>query len=472
MKQHLHASALALFLCAAAPAHAQFVSAAPQSGNTLIAPVSGHTYFNRPGATPEQQRADLEACHTAVFAMVQPVGESSGAGAAYGLVGALLEVGFQIEAQQLAQRRAHFSHYESCMVMRGWRVVRLNETLGAELDALDQASLAPRLAPMIGAETPEGEIARVFANEAADGAAALFGIPQIGDAESLSLQALPADSPAFLAPPPTAAERNAGRRRPGSGPDTREEYEARRAAREGDPEQVQARRETHERALAQLVGPGEAARNTRPRDIARLPDNSTLIVVRMAGLGYGSGVMLMRPGAQEGTVDFVTAVVPTAFISGPKEQTVVAVVPPGHWRLSGFVGPGGYITSFCMGAPSFEVAEGDVVFAGSFAFGATGERLDMTLDPARAALANAPNLAARLRSADYRNGETFECGAASNFYTYEIADAPFADGYTFGSRANAAPTAIASEAAETAPAVTEPAVAPAPPPEPEATPGE
>ncbi|HYD89690.1 MAG TPA: hypothetical protein VEA80_19570 [Vitreimonas sp.] len=469
MKSHLYASVVALALCIAAPAHAQFVTATAPGTNSLFAPVSGVTYFNRAGATLADQRADLEACHAAVIAMEQPY-QSSGAGAAYGLVGVLTEVAIASNAQQVAQRRALHPHYENCMVMRGWRIVRLNEARGAELDALDQPALAERLASLVGAEAPEGEIARAFRNEIADGSTALFGMPPNVEARSLSLQALPPESSAFISPPPSAAERTARRRRPGSGPQTREEYEARRAAIEaeqfGDRGDAQTRRETRDRALAQLVGPGDAARPTRARDIADLPDNSTLLVVRVAGLGYGSGVMLMRPGAEADTVDFVSAIVPTAFISGPKEATVVARVPPGRWRLSGFVGPAGYITSLCMGAPTFDIAEGEVVFAGSFAFGSAAPRLDMNLDHARTALASAPNLAARVRAAGYQNGDTFECGAAANFYGYEIADAPYQDAYRFGSRVNDAPPAATAADASTevstpAEAATEAAPAPA-----------
>ncbi|ANP46203.1 hypothetical protein [Candidatus Viadribacter manganicus] len=444
MKSKLYAGALAVALGLATPAHAQFVSVGTPGATSIVLPVSGITYFNRAGATLADQQADLEACHSSVIAMQQPY-QSSGAGAAYGLVGALTEAAIASGQQQIAQRRALHPHYENCMVMRGWRVVRLSETRGAELDTLDQASLATQLAPLVGAETPEGEVARVFGNEIAQASSALYGYPTNTQARSLSIQALPPESSAYISPPATTEERNARRRRPGSGPQTREEYDARRNAIEaehsGDRRDAAERQAIQERATAELVGPGDVANAVRPRDVARLPENSTLLIVRVHGLLYGSGVILMRPGAEEDTVDFVSAIVPTAFISGPKEQTVIARVPPGRWRLSGFVGAAGYVTSLCMGSPTFDIAEGDVVFAGSFGFGTATPRIDLSLDPARTALATAPNLAARVHAAEYRNGDTFVCGAAANFYGYEIADAPYLDSYRFGSRVNYTPPA-------------------------------
>jgi hypothetical protein len=252
--------------------------------------------------------------------------------------------------------------------------------------------------------------------------------PLEAETTSLSLQALAADN--FVpAPSLQGLER-------GSRAHREAVRELQRERREADREAQREHQEARERAALAMVGPGDPADPVRERDIARLSDNSSLLIARVHGLGYQSGVVFVRLGATENTIDYVNAVVPTAFISGPKEQTVVAVVPPGRWRLSAFHGPAGYVTSLCMGAPSFDLGAGDVVFAGSFAFGEHGSRLDMHLDHARTALAAAPTLSARVRAAEYRNGATFSCGAASGFYSYEIAGVPYADDYRFGSRAN------------------------------------
>jgi hypothetical protein len=134
MKSLLYIGAIALSLCTAAPVQAQFASATPEGARSLIAPTSGYTYFNRPGATFDNLSADVEACDVTVSLMNQPI-QTSGAGAAYGLVGVLTDLATANPMQRSAQRRSKASLYENCMVLRGWRVVRVNDALGQELDA-------------------------------------------------------------------------------------------------------------------------------------------------------------------------------------------------------------------------------------------------------------------------------------------------------------------------------------------------
>lgn len=430
MKYVLYASAIALGLGITTPAAAQL-------HQPLIAPTTGDTYFNRPGATMDDHRADLEACRAGVFNSQQPV-QSTGAGAAFGLVGALVEAGISASAQQRAQLRSRAPLYESCMVLRGWRVVRVSEARGAELAALEQQDLAQRLAPLIGAENPEGEIARSYANEASRVNEALFGVAPSNDGNSLSLLALPPDivtTPNGVRPTPEPT-------RPDRAGHTTAQYNARMAQyREQRPiynaEQAAHRASIRDAAL-QLAGPGRVAQRTRARAVSAIAQDATVLVIHVSGTHHQSGLMLTRMESQAGEIDTVSAIVPAAFVGGVKEDTIVAVVPPGRWRLSAFSGLGGYALSLCMGAPSFEVSAGEVVYAGGFLFGGDGPRLDMTLAPAHAALANTPHLAERVRAAEYRNGETFACGATSNFYNYEIDGAPFVEGYGFGSRANIA----------------------------------
>ena len=85
-----------------------------------------------------------------------------------------------------------------------------------------------------------------------------------------------------------------------------------------------------------------------------------------------------------------------------------------------------------MGEGAVRVARGDVVYAGAFYTSEHDRGPDLSMERAQAALANAPALAQRLRPAEYRNGEVFQC-MGSYFYAYEVPGAPFRESYTHGS---------------------------------------
>ena len=89
--------------------------------------------------------------------------------------------------------------------------------------------------------------------------------------------------------------------------------------------------------------------------------------------------------------------------------------------------------SFCMGAPAFGVKPGEVVYFGDMTpfvmvRMASGDKANAmaysaNLDGARAALAGRPELAAKLRAADLRNGATYAC-AGQSMLAYPAPDAP------------------------------------------------
>src|SRR5215470_17455010 len=64
----------------------------PPSKSAIVASVPGFTYFNRPGATLDQQRADLVTCRSSVRDMQQPSRDNyaSSSGQVYGLTGVLV----------------------------------------------------------------------------------------------------------------------------------------------------------------------------------------------------------------------------------------------------------------------------------------------------------------------------------------------------------------------------------------------
>lgn len=404
---------------------------AQQSG-MIVLPELGAAYFNRPGETLETHRAALEACRADVAPLMQPYPNSagaSGAAAAGGLAGALVGTAMDAQAQTVATLKAMHANYENCMVVRGWRVVQLDAAHGAQLDELEPDALAARLASMVGSETPEGRVVRSFSNEVAERGTTLYAPPRTPQTISLSLQLLPES---YLEIPTRA------NRRPMSAM-TSDEIR----------EQAEERRETQAAQRAQreaLLGRDRRfARATDADDLAGLAADATLVVIRVYG-DAGAGVVLVRTDAENDRDDSILAQAPVPRRRDPsRERTLVFAVPPGHWRVTAMTPSVQALTSFCLGAPSFDVAAGEAVFAGSFGFGATGPRLEMALEPARAALAGAPAVAERLRAATYTNGETFQCGAPGSYlYAYEIADAPFRDGYAMGSRAQPAPAAPAT----------------------------
>lgn len=112
----------------------------------------------------------------------------------------------------------------------------------------------------------------------------------------------------------------------------------------------------------------------------------------------------------------------------------VMIVSAGDYVLAGATpGPGGIVdNSFCLGAPMFAVAAGEVVYFGDVSPYiavklADGRRANAmaysaNLDDARRALAAQPDLAARLRPADIRQA-TFSCGGPT-MIAYQVPGAP------------------------------------------------
>jgi hypothetical protein len=142
------------------------------------------------------------------------------------------------------------------------------------------------------------------------------------------------------------------------------------------------------------------------------------------------------PGAQAAALPaltYFTVSSPTKPAKGSTalETTYVVAVPPGRWRLQG-----SGAVSFCLGGPAFDVGASEAIFAGGFD-AVHPYAPDMTLAPAQAELADAA-LAARLKPADWTNGESFACSALTpqTIYVLELPGAPFVAGYAAGTHAN------------------------------------
>ena len=425
-------SALAL-ACVASPAWAQ--------------PAEPYSYYNKPGATLADQRADIDACMPSIMSLSQPYNGANTAmsGAMYGAAGLLIGAAADAQAQRMATQRAMQPNYDSCMSVRGWRVVQVDDALGQELGRLDPAELELRLAPLIGEATPAGRVS-MFSNQYAQGEAAgissgYFDYLAVGPREtrSLSMRLMPEsymDLPGRRARGPMGAM---------TSEQTRAQAEERR--------QLQARQRSQSAAL--FGRSRESAEALTVAQVGALAPDATVVIVRVWGGPAQSTVVLVRADAAEGDEqqDSILAAVPQRRRAGQTYETLVFAVPPGHWRVTGMTASG-RLTSFCMGAPGFDVAAGEAVFAGSFAFGVAGERRpDLSVERTYTELSAAPALMQRLRPAAYRNGETFECGAGASFvHALEVRDAPFVEGYSWGSLAQISASGAVATPAEEAPA--------------------
>lgn len=373
--------------------------AQPAMAQSITTATEGFTYFNRPGATAEQHFSDLEACRQQVRRVAPPFGGD----------GALMVA---IEGA-IVLRRGRAANFENCMVAKGWRVARVQAALAEELRTLDQTILAERLGLMIGADIPSEEILRRFDNDAAHAHVRLFERPGPFDQVSLSVRAMP--------------------ERP-----------------DWTPEEARAERD-RVRAFGRMPRSATPPRPIRGREIANLPADAAVIVIHVGmpmapparaytaqpGVVFERVVAEDRPAWLDGQPAVFVAKPPGRLIAPAGERltegTLVFSVPPGRWRLNA-MNQNEFSMSFCLGAPSFEVAAGEVVYAGAYYTELGPRGPDLSLDRAREALADAPVLAARLRPAEYRNGETFLCNGAY-LYAYEVDGAPFREGYVHGSMA-------------------------------------
>jgi hypothetical protein len=342
----------------------------------------GATYYNRPDAGSAAHDQDLRACISMAAGIAQGVDFASG------LIPALL-------ADATDQSRLQ-GNVENCMVVKGWRVVQISGPEGEALGRLGRAELASRLAPWVGAQSPNGTVVRTFANEAARGDT-IWGGTNYGRQNALSIKAVNLENlPEYP-------------RFPGSTP--------------------------------------PRTRPLKPEDFARVSADAAVVVVRMIGTRRTNGVRFdfervrpldaaVRPSrsATDPVETFYAAPVGPRFGGSAEErlETTIAIpVVPGRWRIAAKMN----LLGFCLGAPAFDVEAGDVLFLGTFdVAGDLGP--DMTLDPAQAFLANAPDLRGRLRPASWMNGVTTPC-RGGHTYALEIPGAPFVDGYLAGSMAAA-----------------------------------
>jgi hypothetical protein len=397
----------------------------------------GYTYFNRPGATLQQHRHDIENCFDPVAAMTAFSARSQHSGAyipnldhlaqAYGaapvIAGSFLVGSYYAEQQIRAYNRGVTTNYENCMVARGWRLVRMEASVGRRLGDMDRPRLVEALGSLIAAEQPDGEILRTFANDLALQPESVRA--ERGRAVSLSLLAMPSEELVFY---------NLRRE---SSVSARRSIDARRRAAD----QAQERTRRMQAAQQRAASIRESVTLSPIEDFSTVPADASLVLVTLSG---ERTLTFTRAGAPEGEAPTSFVVSSTKRDDAGASATLAFAVPPGRWLISHILDDAAdaRAISLCMGAPGFDVGPNEVVFAG--AFGTPDWAPDLALAPAELALASAPSLTARLRPASYVNGNLPQCAGAPVLYAYEVPGAPFVEGYHWGSRAFAEDASLAA----------------------------
>ena len=361
----------------------------------LTRPTTGQTYYNRPGATIVDHDNAVKSCAARASGLSQAQDNV--------LMAGVLPLGLAI-----AQDNARFqANVENCMVVSGWRVVRLPRGVGQRLFRMKRELLSTQLATVVGVETPElGEIVRVFANEAARGDTIWGAMPGYYGEDSLSLKAvdlsdLSAHAPTL--PPP------------------------------------------HPDRLLRQPAPVPVITLT-PENVASLPPETALVIIRVIGTGRtnGEGLGIGRAGFQQlppvvrrvetDPVEGFYAGVKWSLIKGSdrerREALIAMPVVPGRYRIESRMNT----MEYCLGAPVTDVRAGEVVSLGAFDIAGATLGPDLSLEPAEAFLANDPARRSRLRAAEWRNGYQAPCGMVY-FYALEIPGAPYEPGYVGGTAA-------------------------------------
>ena len=347
----------------------------------------GYTYFHYRGVDIDVHDQAIRACVEATSYTAQ---SDPHAGSDLGLAGALLTPALTAPLVKGQNTNADAANIENCMVVQGWEVVRLDPVEGATLAKLDPAAQRAALSPWVGAEQAHGAVARRFDNDLTRGATTFKG--RAGDLDKLSL------SIASVGQMPDPARPRVGRS-VGYG-------------------------WNHQSGMADAI----------PLDSAgQLGPDQALIVIRTVATGkpefYDLHFERMIDGVSEGAYRFEVHQPETAIWAKKTEELYVFRVPAGRYRMEGLRGPSGIQStlSLCLGSPGFDIAPGEVVFAGNIGFTGDGRFVPtMDLAPVRQMLTAHLGLAERLKPAVWMNGTAALCGQDSYIYALEIPDAPTA----------------------------------------------
>ena len=437
LSAHVCCAAVAAVLALAAPGTSHAAS------NDVIGMgnmTKGYTYYNLPGSTAAEHTDTVTACAAEAF-KVRSADAELRDGPSYiyshdysaaGQVGEIVgnAIGNAIVDQMIEGfgRGVYAAAVENCMVVRGWRVVRLPQTEGLSLSLLPPGELAARLAPWTGAEQPHGEIVRIWKNDALAASTRYLNFrPTHNNDGLLSLAAVTGKSLAMVIMPPPQRTKV-----------------------------VQLDSKWPQKAFT-------------PDQFATTPAEGGVIVVRLTGTSKFDGLrlILVRMGTDPNVMPSTEDRAPDVLIFGEKLGSRKRVkdniftafaAPPGRWRIAAITGMADI--GFCMGAPSFPIAAGEVVYAGTFNMAAADLGPDLSLEAPKAWLAGKP-AADTIRPAAYTNGSQSACGY-NGIYALEFNGVPSDANHRWGSAANASRQMVTEPEREAAPAPTLKATAPAP----------
>ncbi|WGM38234.1 hypothetical protein [Caulobacter sp. NIBR1757] len=402
-------------LSAAALAFSLVVGAASASAADVAQPTTGPAYYHRAGADLTLHDKALDYCLAEAATTVQGKrGPTLASGVMFGALGVLVEAAVNESRDGEVQNRGFAANVENCMVATGWSVMVLSQAEAAAFDALPPDGQRQRLAAMVGAAAPEGMLSRRFGNEIVNARARWIVEPEAYGVLPLPLRVRGyADWPAV----------KAAARPP--------EYPSLRTPKFPTP------------AGIPLIAKDQWD---------KVPEGATVLVIkvkRFVGLRSEPILIFSREGPDprypawfdDGKPDLLTTSFGMGLNVKNKTQTegiVVIPLPPGRWRLMG-VRQGRVITSFCLGAPSFDLVEGQVTYAGQLDYGRTPQFTANTdLSTIDADLDNAPGLRDRLKPARWVNGSRFMCDG-SYIYAFEVQGGAYLPGYTNGSAAPSLP---------------------------------
>ncbi|WP_040309732.1 hypothetical protein [Asticcacaulis biprosthecium] len=102
----------------------------------------GYTYYNKSGATIADHDVEVVACATEAM-KVQSFGGQVNRATANGLLGFMISDALS----DAADRGAFAISLENCMVVHGWRVVRVPDAEGKKLAKLPPAELVAQISP-------------------------------------------------------------------------------------------------------------------------------------------------------------------------------------------------------------------------------------------------------------------------------------------------------------------------------------
>ena len=360
----------------------------------------GFSYFNRPYTNLALHDADMAACLADVANLHSYHAKMGGGAAGMGILGGLV-AGAQAAS---ADRGALAASLENCMVVRGWRVVHLDDDEGKALAALPATELRARIAPWITSEQPHGEVVRVWHNDAALAAVNHFSLhaQHTGNGQLSLLALVPTNS----TPPGAAQHQEVDQAIPSKG----------------------------------AIDPTWPKRSLSPDTLDLIPAKAAIIVVKIKGvsLRQGTGFVFGREGPDtniaassvDGAPDKVTANVAGIAASSDGNFRVFAV-PAGRWRIQSILN-GLMELNFCLGSPAFDVGAGEVVYAGQLDL--KQEKLEPNFDLASVrAWMGKSKASSIVRAAIYTHGSRGRC-ESSAIYALEFAEAPFAPGYALGSQ--------------------------------------